>query len=136
MVGKHRLMLAALVLLVTFLLPGVAQAGPYLGEWGWCWHPEKDCPRGKYCFLHYWTPQFYRVSYCVHHPNVDQYPPGLPIPAGSQLYPFPCRTVSPTPTPPYADPAGYYGRPIIPPPEEGNAANKDAKANEAVYENR
>jgi hypothetical protein len=115
---KHHRWRTVLVLLLGLLVPATASAGPYFGDWSWCWKPGKDCPRGDYCFLHYWTPQLYRVCYCVHPANIDQYPPGLGLPPGYQFDLHPCRTAPPSPTSPYAGPAAYYGRPIVPPPEE------------------
>ena len=115
---RHHRWAAASVLLLGLLSPATASAGPYFGDWSWCWKPAKDCPRGNYCFLHYWTPQLYRVIYCARRASVDSYPPGIGIPPGYMLGMYPCRTTPPVPTPPYANPAGYYGSPIVPAPEE------------------
>ena len=121
--GKHDRRWVGLALLLALLAPGIAQAGPYFGEWGWWWHPAPGCPRGNYCALHYHTPYLYRVIYCWHRPNLDQYPPGLPVPVLWPKYAFVCRTIPPVPTPPYADPAGYFGRPIV--PSEGEQEKKE-----------
>jgi hypothetical protein len=124
--GKQNLGWAVLVLLMP-LVPGTARAGPYLGEWGYCWHSAPDCPHGEYCFLHYWIPDLYRVKYCVHPAHLDQYPPAVPVPTISQWYAFPCRLTPPAPTPVYADPAAYYGRPLVPPEEEAKEKKEDAR---------
>jgi hypothetical protein len=115
--GRQRALRSAWVLLVVLLVPAPALAGPYLGEWSCCWHPARDCPRGSYSPLHYWTPGVYKVRAWVHPVNVDQYPPG-PCPAPPltyEIHKYPCMTIPPMPTTPYADPAGYYGRPLTPP---------------------
>jgi hypothetical protein len=59
-------------------------------------------------------PMAYRVKYCLHPADLDQYPPGLPVPTGFRVYPSQCRSNPPMPTHPYADPEGYYGIPILP----------------------
>jgi hypothetical protein len=106
----------ALVLWVGLLAPGTVLAGPYLGDWGWCWHPARDCPRGEYSALHYWTPGLYKVRMYVHPSNLDQYPPGpsVPVPATFETTKYPCRSIPTAPTAPYADPAAYFGRQILP----------------------
>ncbi len=104
----------AFLLLVVLAVPGTTQAGPYFGDWGWCWKPAPDCPRGEYSCWHYWAPTAYWVKYCCHPANVDSYVPGLPVPVGALTQPSRCRTLPPMPSPPYADPAGYYGRAITP----------------------
>ena len=114
MSGKHGCWLMAVVLLVGLLMPAAAKAGPYLGEWGWCWNPAPDCPRGMYSPWHYWNPVHYRIRGWVHPSYQDQYPPG-PSPTPpifTEVQPSRCRTQPPAPSPPYADPAAYYGRPI------------------------
>jgi|ERR1043165_630784 hypothetical protein len=119
MARKHAGAYTALVITLALLLPGTALAGPYFGDWGWCWHPAPDCPRRVYSPLHYWAPCLYQVRACVHPSTVDQYPPG-PCPAVAPNFyfdPYRCRTTLPAPTAPYADPAGYYGRPVAPPRE-------------------
>jgi hypothetical protein len=117
MAGKQGYWRMALVLLVGLLLPSAARAGPFLGDWGWFWHPAPDCPRGAYSPLHYWAPTAYRVRACVHPSNLDQYPPGPcpPILPSFEFTTYRCRTAPPIPTAPYADPTGYYGRPVAPP---------------------
>ena len=110
---------------LTLLTAGAAQAGPYIGDWGYCWHPAPGCPKGDYCFLHYLTPYLYRTIYCAHPAYLDQYPPGVCVPVGFRDYPNRCRTAYPSPTHPYADPAGFYGRPLIPP--EGEAKDEKEK---------
>jgi hypothetical protein len=116
MAGKRAGRRVAWVLLLALLMPGTAAAGPFLGEWDWCWHEAHDCLRGSYHWLHYWAPQLYRVRACVHPSNLDQYAPG-PSPPVLPTYLFDkyrCRTTPPAPSPPYADPTAYYGRPIAP----------------------
>ena len=55
--GKLRFVCCALALL---LAAPPAQAGYFIGNWSWCWHPAKDCPRGDYSWLHYWAPELFR----------------------------------------------------------------------------
>jgi hypothetical protein len=106
-----------MVLALTALLAqGTAQAGPFFGDWGWCWHQARDCPRGQYSPLHYWTPMLYRARADVHRPNLDQYPPGPEpsVPPSYETTKYRCRTAPSMPKIPYADPAAYYGRSVIP----------------------
>jgi hypothetical protein len=107
----------ALVLGLGLFAAPAASAGPFFGDWGWCWHPDPHCPRGVYSPLHYWSPEVYYVRKHLHPVNLDQYPPGPspPVPPTFQILRYPCRTTLPTPSPPYADPTAYYGRPIAPP---------------------
>jgi hypothetical protein len=117
MAGKLRRWRMALVLLLGLLTVETASAGPYLGDWGWFWHPAHDCPRGDYSFLHYWAPAIYRVRACIRRPNLDQYPPGPypTVPESFESYRSPCMTTPPAPTAPYADPARYFGLPPVAP---------------------
>jgi hypothetical protein len=111
MAGKL-LGLASLAILVGMALAPAAQAGPFFGEWSWCWHPAHDCPHGSYHWLHYWAPGVYKARAWVHPSYLDQYPPG-PYPAPpilTELQPSPCRSQPPAPSSPYVDPAGYFGR--------------------------
>ncbi len=112
--SKHRLWWCVLVLCVGLLLPATSQAGPYIGDFGYCWKPAKECPKGEYSFLHYWTPTMYRAIYHFLPAHLDQYPPGLPVALSWQAVPSACRTEAPIPTPEYADPAGFFGRPVLP----------------------
>ena len=108
---------AALVLALALAAPSQAVAGPYLGDWGWLWHPGPDCPTTDYCWLHYWAPELYQARACCKPSNLDQYPPG-PYPPVQPSYIFNrycCMTTPPTPSAPYANPTGYYGRPVAPP---------------------
>jgi hypothetical protein len=116
MAAKLRRWRVALVLLLG-LLPAPALAGPYFGDWGWCWHEGRDCPRSAYCFLHYWAPELYKARACLCPSNLDQYPPGpaLPAPPHVDINRSRCRSIPPAPTAPYADPEAYYGRPVAPP---------------------
>jgi hypothetical protein len=118
MAGKWGGCCLALVLGLCVLAPDIVSAGPYLGDWGLCWHDSKDCQRNEYCPLHYWTPCLYKVRAYVHPSNLDQYPPGTspPVIPTFELNKVRCRTIPPGPTQPYADPAGYFGREVIPPP--------------------
>lgn len=112
MAGKHARWWTVLMLSMT-LLPGVASAGPFLGDWGWCWCQGRDCPRGEYSPHHYWNTEFYRARAFVRPSNLDQYPPG-PYPPVTPTFDFTkyrCPSTPPAPTAPYADPAGYYGSP-------------------------
>jgi hypothetical protein len=99
--------------LAALVLPSAAPAGYFLGEWSWHWHPDRNCPRGTYSPLHYWTPEVYKARACLHPSNLDQYAPGpCPTPPlGYEINRYRCLTTPPAPTTPYADPAGYYGLP-------------------------
>ena len=123
--GGKKACWGAAVLLVVLLAPGTSRAGPFFGDWGWCWKEGKDCPCGEYCCLHYWVPMAYWVKYCVHPAHLDQYPPGLPVPTSWQLNPYRCRAVPPMPMDVYADPAGYYGRAIVPPEDCAERDERD-----------
>jgi hypothetical protein len=106
--------LVAVALFLALLAPSSAMAGPYFGDWTWFWHPSPDCPRGEYSPLHYQAPEIYRVRALVHPSNIDQYPQG-PTACPTVNYEFSkyrCRSNPPMPTAPYADPAGYFGRPV------------------------
>jgi hypothetical protein len=105
-----------LVVMLALMAQERVQAGPYLGDWGWCWHQAPNCPRGQYSPLHYWAPQVYRARAFLHPVNLDQYAPGPspPILPTFQSIRYPCRTAPPMPTAPYADPTGYYGRAVAP----------------------
>ncbi len=114
MIGTRKSWRAALVLLAALLAPSSVMAGPYLGEWSWFWHPSPDCPRGEYSPLHYQAMELYRARAFLHPSNLDQYPPG-PNPCATANYDlskYRCRSLPPMPTVPYADPAGYFGRPV------------------------
>jgi hypothetical protein len=120
MATLRRATLASL-LFVGLALPQTAMAGPYLGDWGWLWHPAGDCPRGSYCCLHYTNPGIYTVRSCLFRSNLDDYPPGpSPSPPSTITYQhYPCRSAPAAPTAPYSDPAGYFGRsPAVPPPPQ------------------
>ena len=108
--GNCRFWLAAGAVLLGLLAPRRAQAGPFIGNWSWCC-PSRNCPRGYYSPLHYWAPELYKMRAYCHPSNLDQYPPGPcpPVPVSFHLIKYPCRTTPPAPSPPYADPAGYYG---------------------------
>jgi hypothetical protein len=116
MAGKRGRWQVALALLFGLLAPSPAPAGPLFGDWGWLWHPAPNCPRGQYSPLHYWTPGVYYAREYVHPSNLDQYPPGPcpPVAPSFDFNRYPCRTVPPMPSAPYADPNSYYGRPIAP----------------------
>jgi hypothetical protein len=114
MARKTGVWLTALLLL-GLLAPSPALAGPYLGDWGWLWHPDRDCPAGEYSPLHYWTPGLYRARALTRPSKLDEYTAG-PIPctpAPFEMSKYKCRSVPPMPTAPYADPAGYFGRPAV-----------------------
>jgi hypothetical protein len=103
------------------LVPLVAQpalAGPYLGDFGWCWHPSGDCQPTEYSWLHYWARDLYIARAWLKPSDLDQAPPGIPVPVGAVYYPHKCRSIPPMPPSAYADPAGFYGIPLVPPPEE------------------
>jgi hypothetical protein len=105
------------VLLAAVQAPPAATAGPYIGDWSWCWRPAPNCPRGQYSPLHYWAPERYYIRMYVHPSNLDQFAPG-PTPPVSPSFDYDryrCRTTPPAPTAAYADPTSYYGRPIAPP---------------------
>jgi hypothetical protein len=113
MSGKRLCGWLGFALVVGLLIPAPAQAGPYIGDFGWCWKPAKDCPKGEYSFLHYWTPRLYQLCYELFPAKIAQYPPGLPVDLSWEVDPSPCRTQPPFPSPPYADPAGFFGRPVL-----------------------
>jgi hypothetical protein len=99
------------VVLLGSLVPAPALAGPYLGQWSWCWHPAPECARGEYSVLHYWAPDLYKLRAVIHPSSVDQYPPGPCPPVTPSFIGFksPCQSAPPAVPPPYADPNGYYG---------------------------
>ena len=103
---------AGLVLLAGLAAPTPALAGPFLGDWGWCWNPAPDCPPGEYSWHHYWFVGRYKARMWLHPSYLDQYPPGpCPItPAPTEFEPSQCRTQPPHPSAPYAEPAAYFGR--------------------------
>jgi hypothetical protein len=117
----------ALGLLVVLLVPKTAQAGPFLGDWGWCWHPSGDCQPTEYSWLHYWARDVFIIRACVHPSNLDQFAPGLPVPVGAIYQPYSCRSIAPAPSLPYADPEAFYGIPLVPPPEDA----KEKKAEDS-----
>ena len=104
----------ALVLCVTLLTAPTALADP---DSTWPWHSRRDCPRGNYSLLHYWAPSLYQVRACLHPSYLDQYPPGPfpPVPPSFELTKYKCPSIPPSPSAPYADPAGYYGPAVAPP---------------------
>lgn len=104
----------------TVILLGLAVAMP-ASAWadpdcGTPRHRSPDCPRSMYSPLHYWAPTWYRLRATVHPSSLDQYPPGpFPtVPAPVEITRHKCRAIPPGPGTPYADPAGYFGRPIAP----------------------
>jgi len=114
MTGKLTRFCAVLTLALT--VSSVAQAGPFLGEWSCFWRPARYCPKGCYSPAHYWIPECYVLRSCFCPSNLDQYPPG-PSPSPPlriERICYPCQTLPPMPSSPYADPTAYYGRPLIP----------------------
>jgi hypothetical protein len=116
MAGKHGCRWTVLVLLFSLLIPGTVFAGPFFGDWGWLWHPAHDEPHGVYSPLHYWAPYTYKTRALVHPSKLDQYPPGPtpPVPPSFEFQKYHYRMQPPMPSSPYANPSGYYGRPIVP----------------------
>jgi hypothetical protein len=115
MSGKHRCWGLFLVLLAGLLVTApAAQAGPFLGYFGWCWNPGPDCPPPLYCPWHYWNPVHYRIRGWVHPSYLDQYPPGpQPAPPNPiQIDPSRCRSNLPFANTPYRDATTYFGRSI------------------------
>ena len=100
----------ALLLVVTLAAPSTALAWPILLP---C-RDGADCPRGQYSPLHYWATELYKARAFVHPSSLDQYPPGpCPAPpAEFSVTKYPCRAIPAAPTTPYADPVGYFGRPV------------------------
>jgi hypothetical protein len=97
------------------LTPGMADAGPYFGDWTWFGH-SVERPDGDYSPLHYWTPSAYELRSFVHPVSLDQFPPGPSpsVPPSYDVNRYRTRGIPPAPSAPYADPEGYYGRPIAP----------------------
>jgi hypothetical protein len=111
--AKQGRWLAALVIAGGLLAPGSAGADTIVGAaFAEC---DPNCPRGFYSVLHYWMPGLYRLLYECHPANLDQFPPGPcpPVPPSFRVERFPCPYAPPAPTAPYADPAGYFGRPTL-----------------------
>ena len=100
MTGKQ---VATLVLSVALLMPGSLLAGP---------KGKEDCVRSEYTRLHYWAPTLFLVRAYIHPSILDQYPPGPAacIAPSFEFTKHKCPTAPPTPTSPYANPAGYYAR--------------------------
>jgi hypothetical protein len=115
MINKARFWRNVFVVVLALAAPARAQAGPYLGDWGWCWHPARDCPRGQYSWLHYWAPELYQIRACVCPSNLDQYPPGPypPVLPSFEYTGYRCQVGPAAPTSPYANPTAYYGRPLV-----------------------
>jgi len=102
---------SAAALLVALMAPALALGQP---ECDGARHGRRDCPRTEYSPLHYWTPALYQVRACIRPSNLDQYPPGVPTPVMIDMTKSRCRTLPPMATSPYADPAAYFGRPVVP----------------------
>jgi hypothetical protein len=96
------------------LVPRTAQAGPYLGDWAWCWKPTGDCAPNEYSFLHYWARDLYILRSWFKPSYLDQFAPGLPVPVVGLTLPANCRSIAPMPSFPYASPAAYFGRAVLP----------------------
>jgi hypothetical protein len=114
MAGKYKHWWIAMAL--ALLVPSSAWAGPFFGDWGWCWNPAPDCPRSQYSRWHWWAPTAFYVRMYLHPTSLDEFPPG-PSPSVPPTYIIGkscCITIPSAPTTPYADPTGYYGRPIAP----------------------
>jgi hypothetical protein len=112
MSGKRWGLLLGLVLLVGLCAAPAANAGYFIGYWGWHWNPAPDCPHPMYPPKHYWCVGYYKLRAWCNPSYLDQYPPG-PSPAPpilSGVMASPCRTQPPAPTEPYALPQGYFGR--------------------------
>jgi hypothetical protein len=118
MIGKQLPWRIALVVGLLFFAARPSEAGPYIGDFGWCWKPAPNCPKGRYCFLHYWTPTWYWVKYCLFPAYPEQYAPGVPVPVGNIEQPSRCRTLPPFPSLPYSNPAEFFGVQIVPDREE------------------
>ena len=112
MVAKHRVW--QLMLALVLLTPGLTFAGPECEGQG---AGSAACPRSDYSILHYWAPSLFQARAQLHNASrLDQYPPG-PSPSVSPSYEFnryKCPSIPPTPSSPYADPAGYFGRTVTP----------------------
>src|SRR4029077_3354825 len=115
---KKILRTALLAAVIGCMTCASAFAGPFFGDSSWGWRPAKDCPRGAYSPLHYWAPSAYQLRAQLFPSNLDQYPPGpsANVPPTYQYECYRCRPLPPMPTAPYADPEGYFGRPIVPHP--------------------
>ncbi len=115
MMSKYRLWRYVVLLVIGLMVPTQAQAGPFFGEWSWCWHAGRECPHGQYSPLHYWMPEFYEIRACVCPSNLDQFLVGpLPqMPPGYETMPYRCQSTPATGSSPYANPAAYYGRAVV-----------------------
>jgi hypothetical protein len=114
MIRIHKSWRAALVLTVGLWVPTQAVADwPFGRLWPW----RQDCPTGDYCRLHYWTPGLYYLRQYCKPSNLDQFPPGpsAPIEPSFTFERYRCPYAPPAPSAPYADPASYYGRPLVSP---------------------
>jgi hypothetical protein len=59
------------------------------------WHEAEDCPKSKYCCLHYWTPKIYRLKAFHTTPRYVYGCPTDPELSGVRITAYPCRAVSP-----------------------------------------
>ena len=87
MISKHGCWWAILTLGLGLAVPQMATAGPYLGDWGWLWHPCRDCPRGEYSPLHYWTVGLYKARSVVLPSSLDQFAPDIFAPGSDSAVP-------------------------------------------------
>src|SRR5580765_7019965 len=116
MAGKLKRWRLILVAALALLAPTPATAGYFFGEWSCWWWPARDCPRGQYSPCHYWTPELYVLRSCFCPSNLEQCPPG-PFPPGMPTYEYCkycCPATGPIVSSPYANPAAYYGRQVLP----------------------
>jgi hypothetical protein len=104
--------LVGLVLLVGLCAAPRAQAGYFIGYWGWFWNPAPDCPHPMYPPKHYWCVYYYKARAWCNPSYLDQFEPGPhpTPPAPSGVLASQCRTQPPAPSLPYATPQAYYGR--------------------------
>ncbi len=99
-------------LLVGLWAAPAADAGYFIGYWGWHWNPAPDCPHPMYPPKHYWCVGYYKLRAWCNPSYMDSYPPGPcptpPAPVG--VLASPCRVQPPVPSLPYGVPQLYFGR--------------------------
>src|SRR5947209_18633190 len=73
MSGKRWGGLVGVALLVGLCAAPAADAGAFIGYWGWHWNPAPDCPHPMYPPKHYWCVGYYKLRAWVNPSYLDQY---------------------------------------------------------------